>query len=93
MGPILRKGPRRSAKYAKDFNAKVHILTSLIGEQVLPEATTWRVIGKEADTVQEAASYLEAAQKTLADEGISCEKHLLIRGLEQEKILCNSLKR
>jgi nucleotide-binding universal stress UspA family protein len=69
-------------KYAKDFNAKVHILTSLVGEQVPPEALTWRVVGQEADIIKEVESSLELAQKTLADKGISAEKHLLIRGLE-----------
>jgi nucleotide-binding universal stress UspA family protein len=69
-------------KYAKDFNAKVHILTSLVGEQVPPEALTWRVVGQETDIVKEAESCLELAQKKLLGEGIGCEKHLLIRGLE-----------
>ena len=69
-------------KYAKDFNAKVHILTSLIGEQVSPEAATWRIIEKETDIVKEAEACLEFAQKTLAEKGISSEKHLLIRGSE-----------
>jgi nucleotide-binding universal stress UspA family protein len=71
-------------KYAKDFNATVHILTSLVGDQK-PEAVSWKVIDvveKEVDVVKEAESCLEFARKTLEKDGIACETHLLIRGLE-----------
>ncbi|HOW56743.1 MAG TPA: universal stress protein [Smithellaceae bacterium] len=82
-------------KYAKEFNAEVHILTSLISEQVeqrvrapISLATTndlkqlRKNYGEESDIAKEAESQLESAQKILANEGISCETHLFIQGLE-----------
>ena len=80
--PSSKKAIALAQKYAKDFNATVYILTSLTGEQAPPEAATWRVVGKEVDVVKGAESRLEFAQKTLAKEGITCETHMLIRGLE-----------
>jgi nucleotide-binding universal stress UspA family protein len=68
-------------KHAKEINAKVYIVTSLIGENIPPKAATDNV-GKDADTVKEAEYRLEFAQKALAGKGIICETHLLIRGLE-----------
>jgi nucleotide-binding universal stress UspA family protein len=68
-------------KHAQEIKAKVYIVTSLLGENVPPEASADN-IGKNADAVKEAESRLEFAQKTLAKEGIICETHLLIRGLE-----------
>lgn len=58
-------------KFAKAVKAKVYIVTSLIG-------------GHTSDSVaiEEADTRLEFALKTLAAEGIICEKHLLVRGLE-----------
>ena len=67
-------------KYAKDFQATVHLLMSLIGENTLATASTWNVTGD--DIVKEAKSRLEVAKKTLVQEGITCETHLLISGLE-----------
>ena len=72
-------------KYAKDFNATVYILASLTGEKTPPDPatlSTLRALDKEVDVVKEMESRLVFAQKTLAKEGITCETHMLIRGLE-----------
>jgi nucleotide-binding universal stress UspA family protein len=68
-------------KHAEDIKAKVYIVTSLIGESAIAERPSDEV-RREADLVKEAETRLEYAQKTLAKEGIICESHLLIRGLE-----------
>ena len=70
-------------KYAKELNAQVHILTSLLGEQVPLEAAKWRTPEeKEADYVKAAKAHLESAQKELEKNGINAEKHFMVRGLE-----------
>ena len=72
-------------KYAKNFNATVHILASLTGEKKPQEAaslTTLKAINEEVDAVKEMESRLQYAKKTLAKEGITCETHLFVRGLE-----------
>lgn len=69
-------------KYAKDFKATVYILMSLTGDVTPAEAKTWRTVNEEVDVVKEAESRLDFAKKTLEEDGISCEKHLFIRGLE-----------
>jgi nucleotide-binding universal stress UspA family protein len=72
-------------KYAQNFNATVYILASLTGEKTPPEIAslvTSKAINEEVDVVKEMESRLEFAQKTLAKEGIICETHMLIRGLE-----------
>ncbi len=58
-------------KFAKEINAKVHIVTSLIGGHT-----------SKSVAIDEAENRLEFAKKTLEAEGIICEKHLLVRGLE-----------
>ncbi len=58
-------------KFAKDVNAKVYIVTSLIGGRT-----------SNADSIDEANKRLDSAEQTLEKEGILCEKHLLVRGLE-----------
>jgi nucleotide-binding universal stress UspA family protein len=58
-------------KFAKEINAKVYIVTSLIGGS-----------SSNADDIDKAETQLELAQKTLSEAGIICEKHLLVRGLE-----------
>ncbi len=58
-------------KFAKDANAKVHIVTSLLGGRT-----------SDADSIEKANLRLESAQQTLQKEGIICETHLLVRGLE-----------
>lgn len=68
-------------KHSKNINAKVYIITSLMAEHMPSEVPADKV-GKDVDIVKEAESRLEFAQKTLVKEGISCQTHLLIRGLE-----------
>lgn len=68
-------------KHAKEINAKVYIATSLLGENVPAEVSS-DIVGKDANAIKEAETRLEYAQKTLANAGIICETHLLIRGLE-----------
>jgi nucleotide-binding universal stress UspA family protein len=77
-----KKALALAQKYAKNFKANVHILTSLIGEQAPPEAAIWRSGGEETAIIKEAKSHLEHAQKELTKNGITCETHLLIRGME-----------
>lgn len=58
-------------KFAKDINAKVYVVTSLIGGSA-----------SDIDSIDEAKKQMEFAEGTLTREGILCEKHLLVRGLE-----------
>ncbi len=58
-------------KFAKDVNAKVYIVTSLIGGRT-----------SDADSIDKANTRLESAQQSFEKKGIICEKHLLVRGLE-----------
>ncbi|MCP4348292.1 MAG: universal stress protein [Desulfobacterales bacterium] len=60
-----------SAREAKAFNAHVLLLTSLPGGTVT-----------ETIEIQYAKDDLEDAKKVLESKGISCETHLLIRGLK-----------
>jgi len=73
-------------KYAKEFNAEVHILTSLSAEQVeqgVHEPISWVTRndltqlrehrGEESDIAKEAKSRLESVQKALAEEGIKSD--------------------
>ena len=67
-------------KHVAEIDAKVYVVTSLAGEHTLqarPEK-----IAKRVDAVKEAESLLEYAHQLLSKEGIDCETHLLIRGLE-----------
>lgn len=68
-------------KFAKEINAKVYIVTSLIGGSA-----------SDADAIDKAETQLEFAQKTLSEEGIICEKHLLVRGLEPGPDIINFAK-
>jgi nucleotide-binding universal stress UspA family protein len=65
-------------KFAKASKAKVYIVTSLIGGKA-----------SDADAIDEANTRLEYAQKTMAQAGIICEKHLLVRGLEPGEDIVN----
>lgn len=58
-------------KHARAFDGTVYILTSLVGGT-----------GERAKDIYEAKSNLEEAVKSLQKEGIRCEEHLLIRGME-----------
>ena len=71
-------------KYARDFNAEVHVLNSLISEKVPPQSLKWRTPGEEENTnfVNDAKAQLESAQKELEKNGIKAEKHFMVRGLE-----------
>ena len=85
-----KKGLTLVKKYAKIFNAEVHIITSLSAKQRTAEHVPWessddiqlKTLGEESDIAKEAKSNLESVQKALAEEGIKSETHLLISGLE-----------
>lgn len=57
--------------YAKAFDAKIHLVTSLKGGP-----------GERQEIIDEAKSALTSAKKLVQDDGISCEEHLLIRGMD-----------
>ncbi|MEE9913818.1 MAG: universal stress protein [Deltaproteobacteria bacterium] len=58
-------------KLAKEMNAKVNVVVSRIG-------------GRASDTkdIDEAEMQLKFVEEALAEAGINCEQHLLIRGLQ-----------
>jgi nucleotide-binding universal stress UspA family protein len=58
-------------KHAKAFNGKIYVLTSLVGGT-----------GQRAKEISEAESNLEEAVQLLKKEGIPCEEHLLMRGMD-----------
>jgi nucleotide-binding universal stress UspA family protein len=58
-------------EHAKAFNAKIHLVTSLKGGH-----------GERQEDIDKAKSDLKSAKKLLQDNGISCEEHLLIRGMD-----------
>ena len=62
---------RLARRHAKAFQAKVHVVTSMIS-------------GKETrqDEISRAEGELTYAQSFCKAEGIDCETHLLIRGME-----------
>jgi nucleotide-binding universal stress UspA family protein len=57
-------------QHAKIFNAKLFIATSM-------ETAT----EKEMEDLEKTETHLEKLKKSIEQEGISCETHLLIRGL------------
>ena len=59
------------AEHAKAFNAVVLIVTSML------EGTE-----KDQEQILEAEKNLDQAQVVFKEQGIACEKHLLIRGME-----------
>ncbi len=59
------------AEHAKAFNATVLVVTSML------EGTE-----KDQKKILEAENNLDQAQVFFKDQGIACEKHLLIRGME-----------
>ncbi len=58
-------------KHAKAFDARVHIVTSMVGGIDVPR--------KEFDRVEKKLNY---AESLFIDKKISCKTHLLVRGLE-----------
>jgi nucleotide-binding universal stress UspA family protein len=66
-----KKALEVAKKHAKAFDGTIYILTSLIGGT-----------GERAKDIYEAKSNLEGAVKSVQKEGIPCEEHLLIRGME-----------
>lgn len=59
------------AEHAKAFNATVLVVTSML------EGTE-----KDQKKILEAENNLDQAQVFFKEQGIACEKHLLIRGME-----------
>ena len=57
--------------HAKAFDAKIHLVTSLRGGT-----------GERQKDIDEAKGTLKSAKKLVEDDGISCEEHLLIRGVD-----------
>jgi nucleotide-binding universal stress UspA family protein len=66
-----KKALEVAKKHAKAFDGTIYILTSLVGGT-----------GERAKDIFEAKSNLEEAIKSVQKEGIPCEEHLLIRGME-----------
>lgn len=65
-------------EHAKAFNAKVHVVTSMVsGSEQRQKA------------IDNAESELEWAGSFFREEGIACETHLLIRGMEPGEDLVN----
>ncbi|WP_320040667.1 universal stress protein [uncultured Desulfobacter sp.] len=60
-----------AAEHAKAFNATVLVVTSML------EGTE-----KDQKKILEAENNLDQAQVFFKDQGLTCEKHLLIRGME-----------
>ncbi|KAB2888008.1 MAG: universal stress protein [Desulfobulbaceae bacterium] len=60
---------KEAVKQAKAFGGEVHVMTSMFGGEKT-----------EKEKIEEAEENLENAQKYLADKGVQCETHLLIRG-------------
>jgi nucleotide-binding universal stress UspA family protein len=66
-----KKALNVAKKHAKAFNGKIYILTSLVGGT-----------GEREKDIYEAESNLEDAVKSIEKDGIPCEEHLLIRGMD-----------
>ena len=58
-------------KHAKAFDGKIYVLTSLIGGTK-----------ESAEDIIEARNNLEDAVKSIEKDGIPCEQHLLVRGMD-----------
>ena len=68
---VAKEALRIAKKRAKAFEAKVYVLTSMHGGS-----------DDHAEEIQEAESGLKFAQEFFESDGIPCEEHLLIHGLE-----------
>ena len=62
---------RIAREKAKVFNATVFVVTSLVGGE-----------DDDADAIQDAESGLKYAREFFEADGVSCEEHLLVRGME-----------
>ena len=60
---------KEAVRQAKAFGGEVHVMTSLFGGEKT-----------EKEKIEEAEENLENARQYLADKGVKCETHLLIRG-------------
>ena len=58
-------------KNARAFDGRIYVITSLVGGTE-----------ESAEEIIKARSQLENAVKSIQKEGIPCEEHLLIRGME-----------
>lgn len=58
-------------KHAKALNATVYVVTSMVGRE-----------REGVEKVEQAEKALDFAREVLAESGVPCETHLLIRGLE-----------
>jgi nucleotide-binding universal stress UspA family protein len=58
-------------KHARAFDGRIYVITSLVGGTE-----------ESAEEIIKARSQLENAVKSIQKEGIPCEEHLLIRGME-----------
>ena len=68
---VAKEALRIGREKAKAFDAGVFVVTSLVGGE-----------DDHADAIQEAESGLKYAREFFEAESVSCEEHLLIRGLE-----------
>ncbi|HOW56578.1 MAG TPA: universal stress protein [Smithellaceae bacterium] len=66
-------------RYAKEMNANIYIVTSIVPQEALP---TQKETISTADMVKEAEDKLASVKKSLEAQGISCETHLLVRGMD-----------
>ena len=58
-------------KHARAFDGRIYLITSLVGGTE-----------ESAEEIIKARNQLENAVKSIQKEGIPCEEHLLIRGME-----------
>jgi nucleotide-binding universal stress UspA family protein len=68
-------------KHAKAFDAKVFVVTSLVGGTENQE--------DQLKDIKKAERDLEYAKETLESDGITCETHLLVRGLDPGEDIIN----
>jgi nucleotide-binding universal stress UspA family protein len=67
--------------HAKAFDAKVYVVTSLVGGTEHQE--------DQLKDIKRAEKDLEYAKETLKEDGIDCETHLLVRGLDPGEDIIN----
>ncbi len=68
-------------KHASAFSGKIYVLTSMVGGPMEPE-----------EDIEEAKAGLERAIKSIEKDGIPCEKHLHIRGIDPGEALVQFAK-
>jgi nucleotide-binding universal stress UspA family protein len=69
---------RLSIDHARAFDGEVIVVTSLTGGSVTEEAE-----------INNANEYLAEAEKVLKDAGITCQTHLLVRGMQPGEDIVN----